>query len=198
MEPTFKPSAPQQIKQLIDEYPLAWLVSQDFDATPLPLLAEVNDKGKLTSLLGHIALRNPQYAYLRDNPDALILFTGPQAYMSPNLLSDRDWAPTWNYAVLRMKVRVKFVPEETDYAVAQLVAQQESDQQTPWSSDEMGARYDQLAKYIIAFRATITTCDATFKLGQDETPDVFGELRDTHPDATLTRWMGLQQFKARD
>ena len=137
MEPTFQPSAPQQIKQLIDEYPLAWLVSQDFDATPLPLLAEVNDQGKLTSLLGHIALRNPQYAYLRDNPDALILFTGPQAYMSPNLLSDRDWAPTWNYAVLRMKVRVKFVPEETDQAVAQLVAQQESDQQTPWSSDEM-------------------------------------------------------------
>jgi len=198
MEPTFQPSAPQQIKQLIDEYPLAWLVSQDFDATPLPLLAEVNDQGKLTSLLGHIALRNPQYAYLRDNPDALILFTGPQAYMSPNLLSDRDWAPTWNYAVLRMKVRVKFVPEETDQAVAQLVAQQESDQQTPWSSDEMGARYDQLAKYIIAFRATIITCDATFKLGQDETPEVFGELRDTHPDATLTRWMGLQQFKAKD
>jgi|TARA_R110002049_G_scaffold42925_4_gene127258 transcriptional regulator len=192
MEPRFQPSAPQQIKQLIDEYPLAWLVSQDFDATPLPLLAEVNDKGELTSLLGHIALRNPQQTFLRDNPDALVLFTGPQAYMSPNLLSDRDWAPTWNYAVLRMKVRVKFVPEETDYAVAQLVAQQESDQQTPWSSDEMGARYDQLAKYIIAFRATITTCDATFKLGQDETPEVFGELRDTHPDATLTRWMGLQ------
>ena len=198
MEPTFQPSAPQQIKQLIDEYPLAWLVSQDFDATPLPLLAEVNDQGKLTSLLGHIALRNPQYAYLRDNPDALILFTGPQAYMSPNLLSDRDWAPTWNYAVLRMKVRVKFVPEETDQAVAQLVAQQESDQQTPWSRDEMGARYDQLAKYISAFRAMIITCDATFKLGQDETPEVFGELRDNHPDATLTRWMGLQQFKAKD
>lgn len=197
MQPRFQPSSPQQIKQLIDEYPLAWLVSEDFDATPLPLLAELNDHGELASLLGHIALRNPQQAFLRDHPDALILFTGPQAYMSPNLLSDRDWAPTWNYAVLRMKVRVKFVPEETDYAVAQLVAQQESGQHIPWSSNEMGARYDQLAKYIIAFRATITTCDATFKLGQDETSEVLGELN-THPDVTLTRWMGLQQFKAKD
>jgi transcriptional regulator len=189
----FQPGSPQQIRRLIDEYPLAWLVSQDFDATPLPLLAELDGEGEVASLLGHIAVHNPQYAYLRDNPGALILFTGPQAYMSPNLLSDRDWAPTWNYAVVRMKVTVKFVPEETECAVARLVAHQESRQQIPWSSHEMGARYDQLVKHIIAFRAEIVSCSPTFKLGQD-----FSELCDNHPDPELGRWMRAQQPEAPD
>ncbi|MEH6789334.1 FMN-binding negative transcriptional regulator [Parasphingorhabdus sp.] len=198
MPSSYRPGSPQQITQLIDQYPLAWLVSQDFGATPLPLLAEANGKGETVSLLGHIARRNPQYAYLQDHPDALVLFTGPQAYMSPNLLKDRDWAPTWNYAVLRMKVRVTFVPEETDQAVAALVAHQESSRKNPWSSDEMGERYEKLAKHIIAFRAVITSSDPTFKLGQDERPSVLQELCDNHPGADLVQWMRLQQPAAED
>tara|TARA_R110002033_G_scaffold168865_1_gene208920 strand:- start:136 stop:723 length:588 start_codon:yes stop_codon:yes gene_type:complete len=189
MQSDFQPKSPEHLKQLIDEYPLAWMISQNFDATPLPLLGEVNGQGELVSLLGHMARRNPQYNYLQDNPDALILFMGPHAYISPNLLPDRNWAPTWNYAVVRMKVVVDFVPEETDYAVSQLVLNLEAAQPNPWSRREMGRRYEKLAEYIVAFRATISSHESTFKLGQDETPDVFEALISNHSDDILTKWM---------
>lgn len=172
----FTPRAPADVMSLIGAHPLAWVISRDFQATPLPLLAETDAAGKIVSLLGHFARRNPQVAVLQADPEALILFQGPQGYISPRLVSNPTWGPTWNYAVVRFEVTINFVPDQTDAAVRRLAAHLEHAQPTAWQVEAMQGRYDELIKYIIAFRAQVRTMRATFKLGQDENDATFEQI----------------------
>jgi transcriptional regulator len=184
---SFAPRSPADILALIAAHPLAWLVSRDFDATPLPLLAECDDEGRLVSLFGHYARRNPQVAAFERDPGALILFGGPQGYVSPRLVSNPVWGPTWNYAAVRITAQIAFVPAETDASLRRLAAHLEPD--GAWQVEAMGARYDRMIEQIVAFRATVTGCEATFKLGQDEAEDTFAEIVDGLSDRDLARAM---------
>jgi transcriptional regulator len=184
---SFAPQSPADVVSLIAAHPLAWVVSRDFDATPLPLLAECDAEGRLVSLFGHYARRNPQVATFEQDPGALILFAGPQGYVSPTLVSKPQWGPTWNYAALRIVADIAFVPEETDAALRRLAAHLEPD--GGWQVEAMGERYDRLIEHIVAFRATVASCEATLKLAQDETDDTFAEIVRGHPDEQLVRAM---------
>lgn len=192
MSGVFDPPSAEAVIELIEAYPLAWLISdadEEFAATPLPLLPETNADGVLVVLFGHMALSNPQTATLRQSPRALILFQGPQGYMSPEPLSNRDWAPTWNYAIARFTVTVEFVPEENDRALQLLLDKMEAGRPRPWTIAELGERYHSLKQHIVAFRAHILKADLKFKLGQDERAQTLHELIGGAEDATLARWM---------
>ncbi len=168
------------------------MVSTDgdaFAATPLPLLAETDAEGRVVSLFGHFARRNPQVAALEHNPRVTCLFQGPHGYVSPRLVSQPQWGPTWNYAVVKFDGEVTFVPEETGVAVDRLTAAMEGLGEGAWAVTDLGARYDQLVRHIIAFRVHVGEPQARFKLGQDERPAVFDDILAHHPDAALTDWM---------
>ena len=182
----YNPRSTADIRQLIAEYPLAWLVSRDFHASPLPLIAETDEGGAVVALFGHCALRNALFGDFRVDPRGLILFNGPASYVPTTLLSKSDWAPTWNYAVLRFKVEVEFVGDETRDAIEQLVAKMEDG---AWSTESLGARYDEMLDQIIAFRAHVRSAEHSFKLGQDESPQGFAEIVAGHSDRTLVKWM---------
>ena len=176
VDPRFEPRAPADVASLIAAHPLAWVISRDFKATPLPLLAETDASGSIVSLFGHCARRNPQVAALQADPEALILFQGPEGYISPRLVSNPTWGPTWNYAVVRFEVTIAFVPDETDAAVRRLAAHLERARTHPWQIEAMQNRYGQLIQHIIAFRARVRGMRATFKLGQDENDATFNEI----------------------
>lgn len=192
MTSLYDPRSLADIRQLIAEYPLAWLVSRDFHASPLPLIAETDEGGDVASLFGHCALRNALVGDFRADPRGLILFNGPGGYVSTSLLSKPDWAPTWNYAVLRFHVEVEFVGDETRDAIEQLVAKMEGG---AWSTDSLGPRYDKMLDQIIAFRARVRSSGHSFKLGQDESPQGFTEIVVGHSDRTLAKWMEGQAKK---
>jgi transcriptional regulator len=187
---SFAPHAPADIAALIAAHPLAWVVSRDFNATPLPLLAECDGEGRLVSLFGHYARGNPQVAAFEADPHALILFNGPQGYVSPRLVSNPIWGATWNYATLRIVAEIAFVASETDAALRQLAAHLEPE--GGWQVDAMGDRYDRMIEHIVAFRATVTSCEAVFKLGQDEADGTFAEIVAGHPNRDLARAMRYQ------
>jgi len=182
----YDPRDVADIVRLITEYPLAWVISSDFHASPLPLIAETDDEGRVVALLGHCALRNPLVADFRTNPRGLVLFDGPADYVPTSLLSKPDWAPTWNYAVLRFVVEVEFVEGETRDAAEQLVAKMEGG---AWSTESLGPRYDKMLDHIIAFRAHVRSAEHSFKLGQDESAQGFAEIVAGHSDRTLAKWM---------
>jgi len=188
----FEPSCEADILRLVDEYPLAWVVSAGacgFGASPLPLLAETDSSGRIVSLIGHIAIANPQVSELRSFPLATILFTGPHGYVSPELVSKPDWAPTWNYATARFDVEVEFLPQETEQLVERLVRRMEQDRPKPWTVLRMGPRYAQLARRIVGFRAHVKAVHGRFKLGQDESPRTLSDILSGLQDAALVRWM---------
>lgn len=173
-------SSDGDVLDLILRVPLAWMVSSDdvFGATLLPLRPQLDDAGRLVALMGHFARSNPQVRRLRDHPRALVLFTGPQAYVSPSWMADRTQAPTWNYASAAFDCDLEWFdgPEQIEAIVQDLVEAQEQSRPGAWSAEEMGARYAGLARGIIAFRAEIRTTRAVFKLGQDERRDVFDDI----------------------
>ena len=178
---------------LISDYPLAWLCPVGSgDATLpslLPLLPEVDGDGRLVGLIGHMAKRNPLHGALSRYPAVLVLFTGPQAYVSPGLVADPAWAPTWNYAQLRIKGTIAFKPEGGHAALAMLVEAMDRAEATGWTAAQMGDRYPAMEQAIIAFHIAVTAIEGKFKLGQDESPERLGEILAGHPDPALVRWM---------
>jgi len=192
MTESYQPRKIAHIADLIADYPLAWVVSQGpagHAASPLPLLAETASDGTVASLFGHFARSNPQAELVARQPEAMILFQGPQGYIPARLVSKPGWGPTWNYAVVRFDVEIALVPEENAAALARLAAALERDQPQPWRPDMMGPRYAQLEPRIVAFRATVRATHARFKLGQDEAPETFAELVRGLTDVSLVRWM---------
>lgn len=195
MSSPFAPRSDEDVLALVRSEPLAWVVSHDHaaPATPLPLLAEADGDGRIASLFGHFARRNPQVAALQASPRALVLFQGPQAYVAPRLVGNPTWGPTWNYAVARFEVRVEFVPDEIDAALGQLAAHLEAGRGDPWTPRHMGERYDRLREHVIAFRAHVQHVHATFKLGQDETAETFDQIVQGHDNPALVEWMRRQR-----
>lgn len=185
-------ASPAQVAALVRACPLAWVVSGGtggFAATPLPLLGEVDESGAVVALFGHFARANRQVATLEREPAATILFQGPQGYIPPRLVSNPQWGATWNYAVARFDVDVRFVPDETEASVHRLAAAMEQDQPVPWTPDRMGDRVAQMLPHIVAFRAKVRTTEARFKLGQDEEPATLQEIVAGLDDLALARWM---------
>lgn len=178
------------IRHLIEQYPLAWVTTPDGEeASLLPLVGVYDAEGALTELIGHFGKANPLGAALARDPRAVILFKGPDAYVSPAHAGRRDWGPTWNYAQLRVWAEVTVDDALTAPAVDLLVAQVERGRAQPWRATELGPRYDQLIGHIIGFRARVTRTRAVFKLGQDERPDTLRQILDSLPDVDLVEWM---------
>lgn len=175
------------VAALIRDNPLAWIVSATprFAATPLPLLLERDAAGRPAALIGHFGRSNPQVAALEAAPRALVLFSGPQGYITPNWLQNRDWAPTWNYAVVRIEAEFAFDEALNDEALERLVRAMETGRSRPWTISELGGRYEAMRRRIIAFRARILSLDARFKLGQDERPEVLSQILSGLEDGAL-------------
>ena len=141
------------------------------------------------SLTGHFPRFNPHFKQLQDRPRALFVFQGPHAYISPEYVSKKNWAPTWNFAIIRIEAEVIFDDSLTDEALQRVVAHMERDVAQPWSVDALGPRYQQLRNAVIGFRAPIRSITARFKLGQDENPETLSEIVQRIDDAPLIQWM---------
>lgn len=193
----FAPKSDEQVLRLVLSHPLAWVVSLDageFRATPLPLRPRVGAAGRIEALEGHIARSNPHCAALQRDGRALLLFSGPQGYISPSWVSNRTWAPTWNYAVVQFLVTIAFdeSPGRLDAHLDDLVTAMERGRPNAWHPSEMGGRYETLKRRIVPFEATVVEQRAKFKLGQDESDTVFADiaaaLGQSKSDALLA-WM---------
>lgn len=177
----FAPRSDEQVLRLVREHPLAWVVAAgggDFRATPLPLRPRVGSDHRIEALEGHMARGNPLRGALEREPHALILFMGPQGYISPSWMSNRSWAPTWNYAVVQFLVTIAFTetPAQLDAHLHDLAEAMERGRRDAWHPSEMGARYDSLRRGIIPFEARVLERRAKFKLGQDENEATFAEI----------------------
>jgi transcriptional regulator len=193
----FAPRSEEQVLRLVHSHPLAWVVSGGeggFRATPLPLRPRVGKGGRIEAFEGHMGRSNPHCEALRQDGRALLLFSGPQGYISPSWVSDRTWAPTWNYMVVQFLVTIAFdeTPAQLDAHLDDLVRAMERGREKAWHPSEMGARYETLKRRIIPFGAKVLEQRAKFKLGQDERDSVFAEIVEALEESKpgpLVAWM---------
>ncbi|MEP1384307.1 MAG: FMN-binding negative transcriptional regulator [Paraglaciecola sp.] len=192
MNQLFKAPSPKAIVDLIKSYPLAWVLSIEtgaFFATPLPLLADTDENGQLIRLVGHLALHNPHVSTLKKQPKVHILFMGPQGYISPSWQDNPTWAPTWNYAVLKIEAELQLRPDQNDAVLTRTVDLMESAHSGTWSIADMGERYTRLNQGIIAFHAKVTSITDCFKMGQDESPETMTQLLSQVDQSSLGKYM---------
>ena len=188
--PLYETYDDSDVRLLIEQYPLAWVCAAGgVEASQLPLIGVYNAEGRLVELIGHFARANPLGAALKADPKAAILFSGPSGYVSPRQAGRGNWAPTWNYAQLRVWAEISIEPDFTATAVDMLIGHMERDAENPWTAQELGERYDLLMPMIVGFRARVTGVKAKFKLGQDERPDTLRAILGNLQNEELERWM---------
>jgi|GEM_PF-245564 len=194
--PATKPRSPFEefdaadVRLLIESYPLAWVCAEGGDeASLLPLIGVFDAEGQLVELIGHFARSNPLNALFARDGRAKILFSGPDAYISPSQAGRRNWGPTWNYAQLRIKAEITVEPDLTAEALDLLIAHVEQGKAQPWTASELGERYAELFPHIVGFRARVTQLKGRFKLGQDEGLETLREILSNMEEGDLSFWM---------
>ena len=101
LPPAFTETRTELLIEHIERHEFGLLVSHGKEgliASQIPFLLE-HRVGRLT-LQGHLARANPQLADLDGGGEALAIFEGPHAYISPSWYEAGPAVPTWNYAAV--------------------------------------------------------------------------------------------------
>ena len=139
----------------------------------------------LGSIRGHIARANPLWREYRTGAEALAIFQGPHAYISPSFYPTKatsgEVVPTWNYAVVHARGTLRFIHEAEWLRsfVAGLTARYEAPRPQPWKIEDAPAEYiDKMLKLIVGFEFSITNLAGKWKVSQNrEHADRVGVLK---------------------
>ena len=189
MSAAFTQVGEDEVRALIQAFPLAWLVPAGDPglAQLLPCLPTAGDE--TLRIEGHIPLSAPLCTLLENDPRLTILVLGPNGYVSPRMMNDPRWGPTWNFASVSLSGTVDFMPGRTGAIVKRLTAHMEGMNDEEWIARRMGDRFDELAQKIVGFECSIEACRPRFKLGQDEATDNYGRIAAHFGDSPLGRMM---------
>ncbi len=154
----------------IEQHSFGVLVSQVDGqpfATHLPLLLDRAD-GASGTLVGHMARANPQWQQLAPQT-ALVVFSGPHAYISPTWYAAENTVPTWNYTAVHATGTVQLVenPLELRAIVDRSTAVYESAFAKPWTMEADERFVERMLAQIVGFRIVIARLEGKFKLNQN-------------------------------
>lgn len=173
----FRQDDPGACFDLIDAHPFGLLASTQ-DGTPfgthLPFWLD-RGAGPHGTLYGHVARANP-HQRLFSGAEALAVFTGPHAYISPTWYGAAPHVPTWNYVA----VHGYGVPAPvTDAGAAvevlrRLAARAEPGAAAPgapWREEALPEEFRaRLLREIVVFAMPLSRLEGKWKLGQNRTP----------------------------
>jgi transcriptional regulator len=123
---------------------------------------------------GHLARANPQWRDITTGVDALALFDGPEAYVTPGWYETKRGTgkdvPTWNYVTVQVRGPITIHEDEPwllDH-LRVLVDRHEATRAEPWSIDDPPEGYiATTAKAIVGLELAILSIDAKRKLSQN-------------------------------
>ena len=143
------------------------------DLVPFALYPDAGDAG-LGVLRAHIARANPAARALAAAGECLVVFQGPEAYVSPNWYASKaathKVVPTWNYAMVQVRGTARTVEDGAwlRRQLGDLTAMQESGLPEPWAVSDAPADFvDGLLKAIIGIEIPIASIDGKWKVSQN-------------------------------
>ena len=153
-------------------------------ASHLPLLL-APDEGEFGTLYGHFARANPHWRDLQGGAEALAVFSGPDAYISPGWYPAKaehgKVVPTWNYIAVHARGPVELIeePERLLQIVSRLSDQHESGRERPWAVSDAPREYlDAMLRAIVGFALPIRRLEGKWKLGQNRSAADQAGVRD--------------------
>ncbi|RKT20587.1 PaiB family negative transcriptional regulator [Paraburkholderia sp. RAU2J] len=202
----FEENRPEVLHRLIAEQPFGALITNGpngLDANHLPFEAQLVPAGDDASappsrclLRAHVARANPVWKEAATHPDALVIFQGPAAYISPTWYPSKHEAhrqvPTYNYIVVHAHGRIVVRDDEPFVRglVARLTRKMEAGEAVPWKMGDAPADFiTQMLGAIVGIEIEVTRLVGKWKLSQNkEAADRRGAA-----DALLARASDQQQ-----
>jgi transcriptional regulator len=120
-----------------------------------------------------MARANPQWRHFADGQEALVIFQGPHAYISPSWYTDHQSVPTWNYAVVHAYGMPRLLEDvETRALLQSLVETFEAPLEPPWRLDSLPEEnITRMLRGIVGFEIEIARLEGKLKLNQNR-PEV--------------------------
>jgi transcriptional regulator len=152
---------------------LITITSNGLVATHLPILLD-SDLGPFGTILGHVSRANLQWQQADPAAEALLIFTGPDTYVSPTWYPAKQETgrvvPTWNYAAIHAYGKLTFF-HDTDRLrdiVTRLTNLHEATFPQPWKvSDAPAAFIDGQLKAIVGFEMPLLRIEGKRKFNQN-------------------------------
>jgi transcriptional regulator len=184
---SFHEERSEALYALMRAHPLGTLITHGASgllASPLPFLLDAAS-GKKGVLSAHMARANPHWKSLAGETECLVVFSGPDAYVTP------DWypgkaathrvVPTWNYAAVHVCGTLRVIDEPAWLArqITDLTAAHEALRPAPWQPAD--APEDFIAaqmKAVVGLEVAITAIEGKWKMSQNKEPaDLHGVMR---------------------
>lgn len=175
----FKEERLEEIHRIIQAHPFGALVTHGaggIDATHIPF--DFNpEAGPHGVLQAHVSRANPVWKENRDGDDVLVIFSGTDAYVSPNWYPSKHefhrQVPTWNYQLVHVhgKLRIRDDPAFLRNNVARLTHTHEvrAHEPKPWKMEDSESGYvDKLLAAIVGIEIQIDRLVGVSKLSQNK------------------------------
>lgn len=160
----------------IREQPLGLLITladAGLQANPIPFLID-SGPSPLGTLRGHVARANPLWRDSRADVNALIVFQGPQAYISPSMYATKaatgKVVPTWNYVTVQARGRLRAIDDAkwVRGLVERLTQTHEAQRAVPWAvSDAPDDYIETMLRAIVGIEIELSALQGKWKVTQN-------------------------------
>jgi transcriptional regulator len=176
VKPDFDQTDPLALRALMQAHPLGtWVTLRNGEpeVNHVPFLWV--DQGPHGTLMAHVPRANPVWRDAQASTRTLVVFHGPQAYVSPSWYASKAQhgkvVPTWNYQVVHAHGSVRVIDGDADWLrthLAQLTDAHESGLPEPWQLGDAPAAFtDGLMRALVGIEITLTAVAGKWKLSQN-------------------------------
>lgn len=174
----FKEERLDVLHNLISAHPLATLItagSNGLMANLIPFTLHVG--GEHGILRAHLARGNKQLDALREGAEALVVFQGPECYVTPSWYPSKaengKVVPTWNFAMVQARGNPQVFDDATwvRAQIDEMTNNHESQRERPWKVSD--APEDFIAvqlKAIVGIEIPISSIEGKWKVSQNRLP----------------------------
>lgn len=170
----------------------AWVccTTEGLIANHLPLFLD-RTRGPHGTLMGHVSRANDVWQVLRPAAPSVVMFQGPQAYITPGWYPGKTEhgkvVPTWNYMVAHAHGVARAVedPHWLLDMLNRLTHAHESQQATPWRLEDAPDGFiASMLQGIVGIEIPIDRLEGKLKVSQDEAlPDRLGTVAGLQAEA---------------
>jgi transcriptional regulator len=183
----FKQEGIPALHEAIRRSGLATLITlgeDGLEASHIPMLIE-SDPEPFGTLHGHIARANFQWKRAKTSVQALAIFLGPNAYITPSWYPTKRQTgkvvPTWNYVAVHAYGTITFFDDASDLrrVVTKLTEMHEVNRSAPWEVADAPTEFiDSMLKGIVGFKLAIARLEGKWKLSQNRSAEDIAGVRD--------------------
>ena len=173
----FEESRIEVLHDFVRHQPFGLLVTrgpEGLAANPLPFLLDADGAAGLGTLRGHVARANPVWREAAFDNSALVVFQGPQGYVSPAWYPAKaehgKVVPTWNYVMVQARGRLRAIDdaEWLRRLVSRLTERHEAAQATPWAVTDAPAEFiDTMLRAIVGIEIELESLSGKWKVSQN-------------------------------